>query len=278
MKGGQLPIIKQIAEFDDIQSMKRFEIEYITKYKEKYKLINQTKGGDYLGFKAHSRESILKKEATRAVDQYNVLGEYIGSYEIMEDIGRALHLKEKGCSHITQCCKGTRRHAYGYIWRYKGDPLGDISDINPRSLYFNKLVQYDLEGNRIAEYDSYQEASKAIGDHSKGGNIASVIKGDQKSCKGFIFQIEPIFVYFDHELYINSINTFKTDGKKITTKGKTIEQLNLKGKVVATYNSLSAASIAMIGTPNGRPSIRRCCENSGRKNTYKGYMWRYKAS
>lgn len=53
---------------------------------------------------------------------------------------RAMELREKACSHITQCCKGTRKYAYGYIWRYKGDPLGDISNINPRSLDLNYLV------------------------------------------------------------------------------------------------------------------------------------------
>ena len=105
----------------------------------------------------------------------------------MEDIGRTLNLRDKACSHITQCCKGTRQHAYGYIWRYKGDPLGDISNINPKSLYFNKLVQYDSKGNRVAEYDSYLKAAEAIGDRSKGGNIASVISGKQKSCKGYFF-------------------------------------------------------------------------------------------
>lgn len=31
------------------------------------------------------------------------------------------------------------------------------------------------------------KASLAIGDKSKGGNIASVVNGKQQSCKGFIF-------------------------------------------------------------------------------------------
>jgi len=176
--------------------MKQFEIDYIAKYKEKYKLVNQTSGGDHLGFRSHSREAILKRSNTRAVTQYNILGEKIADYEIMEDIMRTLNLKEKACSHITQCCKGTRKHAYGYIWRYKGEPLGDISDINPKSLFFNKLVQYNCLGERIAEYDSYKEASEAIGDNSKGGNISAVINGQQKSCCGFTFQVEPTYCYF----------------------------------------------------------------------------------
>ena len=43
-------------------------MDYISKYKDKYNLINQTIGGDYPGFLIHSRESILKKSNTRAVD------------------------------------------------------------------------------------------------------------------------------------------------------------------------------------------------------------------
>lgn len=135
--------------------MKQFEINYIATYKDKYKLINQTNGGDGLGFHAYSRESILKKKTTQPIVQYNILGEKIAEYEMTEDVARELSLQTKSTSHITSCCKGKRRHAFGYIWRYKNDPLGDISNINPKSLYFNKLVQYDLNGNRIAEYDSY---------------------------------------------------------------------------------------------------------------------------
>lgn len=47
--------------------MQQFEINYIKKYKEPYKLINQTIGGEHLGFRSHTRESILKKKTTRAV-------------------------------------------------------------------------------------------------------------------------------------------------------------------------------------------------------------------
>lgn len=196
LKGGKIPQIKQIAEFDNEEDMKQFEIYYIAKYKDIYKLLNQTIGGDHVGFRTHTRDVILKRKNTRAVVQYNILGEKIAEYEIMEDIMRTLNLKEKACSHVTQCCKGIRKSAYGYIWRYKGEELGDISNINPKSLSFNVLVQYDMEGNRIAEYDSYSKASLAIGDHSKGGNIASVVNGKQTSCKGFYFQVEPLYSYF----------------------------------------------------------------------------------
>lgn len=274
LQGGRMPIIEQIAEFDDIEEMKQFEIDYITKYKEKYKLLNQTIGGDHLGFRSHSREAILKRRHTRAVVQYNILGEKIAEYEIMEDIGRTLNLREKACSHITGCCKGKRNHAYGYIWRYKDESLGDISHLNPRSLYFNKLVQYDLEGNRIAEYDSYKKAAEAIGDNSGGGNIASVINGYQKSCKNYIFQVEPIYVYFDQKLYEDYVYNWKPDPTRISTKGgnHSVEQLDLEGNVINKFNSMLQGAIAIYGYESARQHISKCIKNPNLD--FKGYKWR----
>lgn len=276
LRGGHIPRIEQIAEFDTEEEMQKFEMDYIAKYKDEYKLINQTIGGEHLGFNAHSRESILKRAATRAVTQYNILGEKIADYEIIEDIRRTLNLEEKACSHITQCCKGKRRHAYGYIWRYKEDPLGDISDINPKSLYFNKLVQYDLEGNRINEFSSYKEASEAIGDNSKGGNIAATVNREQKTCKGYVFNVEPIYCYFSQELFDKIYKEWKPKVKEsLNNRGKIVEQLDKDYHLIRAFNSLSDASLAMIGTTNARTSIKAACE---KHTKYKDFYWRFKAS
>ena len=276
LSGGKIPRIEQIAQFDTEQEMKQFEMNYIAKYKDKYKLINQTNGGDWLGFHVYNRESILKKKTTQPIVQYNILGEKIAEYEMTEDAIRELSLQTKSASHITSCCKGKRRHAFGYIWRYKNDPLGDISNINPKSLYFNKLVQYDLNGNRIAEYDSYQKAARAINDHSKGGNIASAIQNNGV-CKGYKFQVEPIYCYFSQELFDKVYKNWKPSvNKEITQQGYTVIQMDLQGNTIKEYNSLSLASIAMIGTIKSRSIIKKCCE--GKQETYKNYKWKYKAS
>lgn len=115
MKGGKLPRIEQIAEFNNEVEMKEFEINYIKENKERYDLTNQTIGGDMPGFRTFSRESILKKKTTKPIVQYNVLGEKIAEFEMTEDAAREYGYQEKACSHITQCCKGTRHSAYGYI-------------------------------------------------------------------------------------------------------------------------------------------------------------------
>lgn len=272
IKSGKLPIIKQIAEFDDEFSMKQFEIDYIKQYKEEYSLINQTLGGDYVGFRAHSRESVLKKSNTRAVVQYNILGEKIAEYEIMEDISRTLNLKSKACSHITQCCKHKRKEAYGYIWRYKGEELGDISDINPNSIAFNKIVQYDLNWNRIAEYDTYIQVSKAIGDHSKGSNVYGVITGTQVSCKNYYFQLEPTYIYFDQKLFDNRLKNYTN--KLSTPTKRTVLQLDLNNNILREYSSLTEAAIKCYNLRSNRKQIMECC--SGKRDSWKNYKWKYK--
>lgn len=274
LSGGKLPRIEQIAEFDNELEMLEFEKEYIRLHREEYKLINQTNGGETISYNTHSRDVILKKSTTRPVVQYNVLGEKIAEYEMIEDVRREFNLRNKACAHITACCKGSRKHAYGYIWRYKGDPLGDISNINPRSLYFNKLVQYDTNWNRIAEYNSYIKASNAIGDNSKGGNIASVICGDQVSCKGYYFQVEPLFVYFDQNLFEFKYQEWKSKENKKSSSGITIYQYDLDDNFIKSHSSIIEASVSVYGTRHSRKKIKECLD--GNKESFKNYIWKYK--
>lgn len=187
-KGGLIPKIEQIDELDTLEEAKEKEIEYIAKFKELYNLTNCTLGGDYMGFKAHDRDVILKKKNTRPITQYDIFGGKIADYEIMEDAVRALGLTSG--SKLSMCCKGKRPNAHGYIWRYKGDPLGDISMNDPQSLDYCDLIQCDMEGNEIRRWDSYKEAGESIGDNSRGGNIAACVKGRQKSCKNYTWKVE----------------------------------------------------------------------------------------
>lgn len=184
---GLIPIIEEIAEFNTIEEAKEYEIEYIAKYKDEYDLTNATIGGDHPGYRIHSRKSILKKKTTRAITQYDIFGGKIAEYEMIEDAVRALGLSSG--SKLTMCCRGKRPNAHGYVWRYKGNDFG-IAVNNPNSLDFCDLIQLDLEGNEIARFDSYLVASAAVGDCSKGGNIAACVMGRQNTCKGFKWKVE----------------------------------------------------------------------------------------
>lgn len=50
------------------------------------------------------------------VDQYNLKGDYIQSFLCMNEAERQSKINH---THICQCCKGKRKTAGGYVWRYK---------------------------------------------------------------------------------------------------------------------------------------------------------------
>lgn len=80
-------------------------------------------------------------------------------------------------------------------------------------------------------------------------------------------------------MYEQVNKAFVKDRSKLRSTRKIVEQIDPNtNEVINTYDSLCSASEAMIGTVNGRPSIKKCCglyeENEFRQ--YKNYYWRYK--
>ena len=251
----KLPIISLISEFDTIDECKKAEIEYIKNYQQIYNLVNNSIGGEY--------PEIV------AVDQYNIFGELVGQYESISQAGQNLGIKDP--SHISSVCKRTRDSAYGYIWRNKDDILGDISKIDPKSIQFNNINQYDLEGNYIQTFENYKLASKAVNDLSEGSNIASACKGLQRQCKGFVWKLVPNFIILDEYLLeIQDINIRENMSGK---NGKKVEKYSLDGEYIETYNTICDASISVLGTINGRKKISDCCNNFNL--SYKNFRWQY---
>lgn len=60
---------------------------------------------------------ILKKRnlAIKPVNQYDKNNNFIKRWSCIKDINTELHFN---CSCICSCCKGKKKTAYGYIWRY----------------------------------------------------------------------------------------------------------------------------------------------------------------
>ena len=52
------------------------------------------------------------------VNQYDKEGNYINTFPSAKDAAQSLNNKPSP-SHISECCAGKRKSAYGYVWRYK---------------------------------------------------------------------------------------------------------------------------------------------------------------
>lgn len=267
---GKLPIIELVKEYDSLDEAKLAEIDYIEQYKELYKLTNATKGGDHLGNRCYTRETILKRKTTRAIKQYNIFGELLRTFDITEDAVKFLKLTS--ASKITMCCKKSRKHAHGYVWRYLEDDLGNIEDINKNSLSFNSLIQYTLEGKYVNQYNSYLTAASAVDDKSKGGNISSACMGKQRQSKGFVWELEPNFEYIDESFLIKKENHFVRENKS-GKSGKKVNKFTLTNEFIEQFDTVSKASIDVLGTTNGRKAISDCCNN--KRDNYKNFIWKW---
>ena len=65
-------------------------------------------------------ERIRLKPAKTPVCQFDKEGNLIAEYESAIAAGRAINNPD-GSAHITAVCRGNRKTAYGYIWKYKED-------------------------------------------------------------------------------------------------------------------------------------------------------------
>lgn len=69
-----------------------------------------------------STEKVNQKCVGKVVNQYTLQGEYIQSFpsakSAAEALGKITSTSKGATSHITDVCRGKRKTAYGYIWKF----------------------------------------------------------------------------------------------------------------------------------------------------------------
>lgn len=63
-----------------------------------------------------TKQSNYNLWTSRAISQFSLNKEFIKSYESMKDASKSLHIASQ---NISECCRGKRKTAGGYIWKYK---------------------------------------------------------------------------------------------------------------------------------------------------------------
>lgn len=84
---------------------------------------------------------------------------------------------------ISKCCKGITNMAGGYIWRFEADEFDKYKIEMPR-----KVVQYNLNNEKISEFKSCKEASRKTGLLYQQINNCCLSKIE--SYKGYVFKYE----------------------------------------------------------------------------------------
>ena len=140
------------------------------------------------GFKEWSEEakqrqkekSLTAMQASRkiCIDCYNLKGEFLFTYESSRAAARALNITES----MVRTARSTGGRALKYLFVKHGEPapkpyqrVGAIG-----------VNQYDLEGNFIATYESYQEAALTLGKpRTASSSISAVCNGKRKTAYGY---------------------------------------------------------------------------------------------
>jgi hypothetical protein len=129
---------EQIDTANDINGLAKKEKQYILQYNSFENGYNQDSGG---GFQKN-------------VYQYNSTnGTLIAVYDSLESAASAADASRKS---ISNTCLGQNRTCKGFYWSYTlTEPFVIEGDLRKK-----KVVQYDLEGNQIAIFESAAEASR----------------------------------------------------------------------------------------------------------------------
>ena len=120
-----------------------------------------------------------------------------------------------------------------------------------------KVLQYDLQGNFIAEYDSAHQASRAT--NINNSSISACCRGDITHTKEFQWK------YKNDDKEIKALNN-----NAIIIRDRKICQYDLQHNLLNIYNSLREAAET---TNTNKVGICRVC--SGQSYSAGGYLWEY---
>lgn len=130
---------------------------------------------------------------------------------------------------------------------------------NPNS---KKVLQYDLDGNFIKEWNSASEAERNLGYSI--GNISGVCCGRGQTALGYMWK------YKESEEIPLKIEASKSKG---TTKKHTgVLQLDLDGNLIREWKTTVEACTKL--NIKCKSAISEVCR--GKRKTAAGYVWRYK--
>ena len=116
----------------------------------------------------------------KKVIQYDLNGNYIKTWNYITHAQKELKIY-----NITNACKGINNTAGGFKWQYESDGLiyKREDKINPN---FRKIIQYDINGNKIKIWDSIIMAANEL--NLNATNISQVCRGKGKTSGGYIWK------------------------------------------------------------------------------------------
>lgn len=160
------------------------------------------KRDDYYNFENILPWKINNDHMKRPIVQLSLKGEFIKEWETIRLAGENIADSYKFGANIRACCIGKQKTAYGYRWMYKEDYYENQNNINPLiRIHDSKpkvIIQLDLNGRFIKEWNSLTEADKGTGIPFK--NISACCRKKRQTAGGFKW------MYYDEYIKQQELN------------------------------------------------------------------------
>lgn len=183
LKGlGLKPTIKVIERHScSLEEIELKEMYWIKYFKKRFDLVNTTNGGKGASGLKWTKELYVKR--SKKVSQYSLDGTLIHTYNSIIEAAKTLN-KPRQDGKISSVCRGLygRNTAFGFVWRYDGDPFTKYSieidktylksEANRLRAKKNQtgatnsnaqpILQYDLNWNFLKEFGTSREVQKFL--------------------------------------------------------------------------------------------------------------------
>lgn len=199
-------------------------------------------GGGYLWSYNGDIPNTDFKTSKSAVCQYDLDCRFIKRFTSMSDAAKE---NAVNISNISACCNHKQKSAGGYIWSFEKD--------EPKTYKTQRIPvsQYSANGEYITSYSYIKEAcEKTIISES---NIISCCDGRSNFAGGFIWCFSD-----------------RKPNLEVVKKSKPINQYDLDGNYLATYNSTQ--EVVKLYNFSGS-HISNCC--NGKRKSSNGFIWRF---
>jgi hypothetical protein len=126
----------------------------------------------------------ISQEKSRPVKRFTVNGDFIDEWPSV-----AKAKTELSINHIDACCRGQRKSAGGYTWKYSDGVILLRSQYRQRkknNIKNKTSIEQYKDGQLINSYDSITEAASATGVGRK--NISNVLTGYSNTAGGYIWK------------------------------------------------------------------------------------------
>lgn len=219
-------------------------------------------------YETHNSPNLGHRGSSFDIIKYDLQGNRL---ETVQGGLPALEAREgRSLTSIASCLCHKNKTAYGFVWRYEGDPFSYVPPKNntgkkfPKSIksHQKQVIKKDLQGNVLGTYNSVSKAAKANGFDR---HCLSRNRQDYYVINDFVYIVEKKENEYIPKGHKGPRPDLKGKG------GKPVIRISSNGEEVQ-FNSISSAAEA-IGNRKYVPDIVNACK--GNLKTAHGFKWRY---